>query len=60
MNTGKLEHGPRRIGARIPYKLYLEGMSHEDIDVPAFWLLLLGFGVRGLGIFAYRGNMVQI
>ena len=33
----KLEHGFRRISARIPYILPLR---HEDNDVPTFWLLL--------------------
>ena len=34
VNPRKLEHGFRRILARIPYTLP-EG--HEDIDVPTFW-----------------------
>ena len=42
MNPRKLEHGFRRISARIPYTLP-EG--HEDNDVPTFWLLLYGFTV---------------
>ena len=33
----KLEHGFRRISARIPYTL---PQGHEDNDVPTFWLLL--------------------
>ena len=33
----KLEHGFRRISARIPYSL---PSGHEDNDVPTFWLLL--------------------
>ena len=37
VNPRKLEHGFRRILARIPYTLP-EG--HEDIDVPTFWHLL--------------------
>ena len=37
VNPRKLEHGFRRIGARIPYTL---PSGHEDIDVPTFWLLL--------------------
>ena len=32
-----LEHGFRRISARIPYTL---PSGHEDNDVPTFWLLL--------------------
>ena len=37
MSLIKLEHGFRRISARIPNTLP-EG--HEDNDVPTFWLLL--------------------
>ena len=37
VNPRKLEHGLRRIRARIPYTL---ASGHEDIHVPAFWLLL--------------------
>ena len=33
----KLEHGFRRISARIPYTL---PKGHEENDVPTFWLLL--------------------
>ena len=33
----KLEHGFRRIRARIPFHL---PSGHEDNDVPTFWLLL--------------------
>ena len=36
-NPRKLEHGFRRISARIPFILP-EG--HEDTHVPTFWLLL--------------------
>ena len=36
-NPRKLEHGFRRISARIPYTL---PQGHEANDVPTFWLLL--------------------